>query len=1373
MSSSPSLTASAENFIYEKHDTSKVVLPPHADAISSAVMAIEDGDSSIPSTNHDGKAVRKSKPQPGFSNFWRILSYSNTVDRCLMISGVFFSAGAGAALPLMNVVFGKLVGSFNGYFVPGSNVSKDEFLAGVNQNALYILYLFIAKFVLDYVSIYSFRMTGIRISASIRMAYLVALFKQPISVIDKLPPGSATDSLTTVANTIQIAISDKLAALVQAIALVISAYVIAFTYSWALTLVSSSVILFVFLVYGSIIPLFIKMEHSINESNASASAVAGEVLKSVRTVKSLCAENAVTARYQRLVEQARARGLKKSPLAGAQLAPVFFAIYTNMALTFWFGVKLYSQGSIPDVSVVVIVLFSVLLVVSSLGNVIIPIQGISKAAAASLACFNIIDSPQLKEGGLKAPEAQATSDITFANVRFTYPSRPRTEILKGLNLTIPAGKITALVGPSGCGKSTIVGLIERWYQLSDVNESLPFVEEKKDSTLKSIAELKAEKKAKKEDAKAKKRGEKTTTEVEQEKRDAEAGPIIQNSGHILVGQQVIEALDRKWWRSQIGLVQQEPFLFNETIHNNVARGLIGSQWEDASAVKKQELVEEACKEAFADEFVRRLPDGYQTKVGESGIKLSGGQRQRLAIARSIIKRPAILILDEATSSIDVRGERIVQAALDRVSKNRTTITIAHRLSTIRKADRIVVLKNGTAVEEGTHDELLTHEDGVYADLVLAQHLELGGAGNEQTEGFEQDAKFDADEVVLENIKSKSSKLEDADGAVSIFPINEHGPKGFFSSVGRFLYEQRGHRILYAVILLSALGAGSVFSIQAYLFSHLIVVFQYTGAQLVSAGNFWSLMFFVLALCDGVFLGLIGFCTNSLSVYVSTVYRQEYFESILNKPVSWFDAEDRSSGTLTSRLSNDPQQLQEILGPNMVFPLISVMSILGCIIISFYFGWKLTLVTLFSALPVIVAASFMRIRYEIQFEAFNAKVFAESSKFAAESIGAFRTVAALTLEDTIARQYRTLLDEHVRNAFKRARLAVLIFALSDSLQLCCMALTFWYGGQLLGNHEYDVMQFFIIYIAIVQGGQASGQFLGFGPNVAQATAAANRILAFRGEAEVVYDTYDPLNLSKTNAAGPTTPSEAVEIEFRDVGFTYPTRDTPVYKHLSFTIPRGSYVAFVGPSGCGKTTIISLLARFYSISTGQILLDGIPICDVPLAASRSTCALVSQEPTLFEGTVRENLVLGLPRGASDADIEDACRAAEIHDFITSLPQSYATPLSAGTHASLSGGQKQRLCIARALLRKPKLLLLDEATSSLDSQSESLVQKAIDRVAGSKKVTIVVVAHRLATVQNAGRIVVLGEGGKVLEEGTHVQLVRRRGMYWGMCRAQALDR
>lgn len=333
-------------------ETLEVTLPP-AHGIVDAEAALEGTGSSTPSTTGHAKEVRRSEPQPGFGNFWRILSYSTTVDRYLMAVAVTCSAGAGAALPIMIVVFGQLVGSFNGYFVPGSNTSKDEFLAAVNQNALYIFYIFIAKLLLGYISIYSFRMTGIRISATIRMAYLVALFNQSISVFDKLPPGAATDSLTTVANTIQIAISDKLGVFIQSIALIIAAYVIAFKYSWALTLASSSVILFVFLIYGGITPAYIKVENSINESNSGASAVAGEVLKAVRTVKSLCAENSIMERYAKWTSQAKERGLKKSPLTGAQFAPGFFAVYANMALTFWFGVKLYSQGSISDVGIVV------------------------------------------------------------------------------------------------------------------------------------------------------------------------------------------------------------------------------------------------------------------------------------------------------------------------------------------------------------------------------------------------------------------------------------------------------------------------------------------------------------------------------------------------------------------------------------------------------------------------------------------------------------------------------------------------------------------------------------------------------------------------------------------------------------------------------------------------------------------------------------------------------------------------------------------------------------------------------------------------------------------------------------------------------------
>jgi ABC-type multidrug transport system fused ATPase/permease subunit len=322
-------------------------------------------------------------------------------------------------------------------------------------------------------------------------------------------------------------------------------------------------------------------------------------------------------------------------------------------------------------------------------------------------------------------------------------------------------------------------------------------------------------------------------------------------------------------------------------------------------------------------------------------------------------------LDEATSSLDVRGERLVAAALERASKGRTTIVIAHRMSTIRNADHIVVLKEGSAVEEGTHTELEAKENGVYANLLRAQHVALS---------VQEDANEDQPATLLprdiaEESERKSFSRQEQAQAEGTKPT----PRGFVRSVGVLLYEQRHHRIFYLLILLAAMGAGSAYAFQAYIFSHLIVVFQETGNQLVSGANFWALMIFILAICVGICYGVIGWTSNSLSVYVGTACRQDYFDSVLHKPIAFFDKESHSVGTLTGQLSTDPQQLQEIVGGTMIFPLIAVFNLTSCTIISFVFGWKLTLVIFFAALPVILGAAFFRIRYELVFEAMNAKV----------------------------------------------------------------------------------------------------------------------------------------------------------------------------------------------------------------------------------------------------------------------------------------------------------------------------------------------------------------------------------------------------------------
>ncbi|KAM5432744.1 putative ABC-type xenobiotic transporter [Microsporum ferrugineum] len=1275
----------------------------------------------------DEEQDKKEEEKAPFSNLWRIFSYGSKVDLALMGLAFFCSAGAGVALPLMNIVFGALITDFNDFFLPDSPVSPQQFRDSVNKNVLFIVYLFIGKFVLSYISMFCLRTSGIRISANLRLAYLKALFRQPVAYLDAMPVGRPTDTITASSNLIQAGISDRLAVLVQSAALVVAAYAVAFSRSWSLTLVSSSCLLFILLVYSLVIPFYLRLFKAVEAANERATAVAGEALSSVRTVVACGAQSSLVARHAVHVAEARRRGLQVSPVVGFQLGPTNFAMYCNFALTFWFGVRQFTAGNVSDAGPVATVIFSVIIVVSAVSFIANPIIALSKAISASARYFTVIDELPVIATGIKDVDLAGCGELVFKDVTFAYPTRPGVTILDRLSLVFPTGKVTALVGPSGCGKSTIVALLERWYQLSDQLDHSQETNNGKD------------------------RSGKVTDEKGTDER--------KENGSIMIGPHSIDELDLKWWRSQIGLVQQEPFSFNTSIFRNVAFGLVGSKWEHESEDVQRQLVVEACREAFADEFIDKLPEKYDTVIGENGIKLSGGQRQRLAIARSIIKRPSILVLDEATSAIDVRGERIVQEALDRVSKGRTTITIAHRLSTIKKADKIVVLRKGTAIESGTHEELLARE-GLYHSLVHNQQLDMeDGNGNPVPVGSEHEK--DGSQLTVSRTKSTvASQPDDADPEQGL-TLPEESPKeqSLLDSVGVLLWEQRKYWILYVGVLIGAAGCGAGYSIQSYLFSQLITVFQLTGRKLVERTNFWALMFFVLALAVAFFYFILGWMSMSISTYVSTTYRQEYFDSMIRKPIAFFDKDENSAGSLTSRISSDSTQLQELLGPTMAFPIISVFNVTGCIAISFAFGWKLTLVAIFSAFPLIIIAMFVRVRYEVQFDKMNAAVFEESSQFASEAFGAFRTVTSLTLEDNIADRYAGLLQHHVHSAFVKARVAALIFAASGSLDLPCMALCFWYGGQLLSTHEYDVLQFFVIYIAVVLGGQAAGHFGSISPNLAQAKSAANRIMSIR-----------PLpDDNKSKAV--LDPSEGgVEIEFKSVNFKYPSRDVPVFKNLSFTVGKGQFAALVGPSGCGKTSVISILERFYDYQGGHIRLNGTELSSLDLKPYRQGLSLVSQEPTLYQGTIRDNITLGVdPESVTTEQVHQACRDAEIHDFISSLPDGYNTEVGQKGLA-LSGGQKQRICIARALIRNPQLLLLDEATSSLDSESEKLVQAAIERTAKGR--TVLVVAHRLATVQNADVIFVFGDGG-IVESGSHHSLLKKRGVYYQMCESQALDR
>lgn len=336
------------------------------------------------------------------------------------------------------------------------------------------------------------------------------------------------------------------------------------------------------------------------------------------------------------------------------------------------------------------VFFAIIFGAMSLSHMAPEAQAVSVGRAAAAKVFATIDRvppiDSADEGGAK-PE-KVVGRITFEDVVFNYPARPDVPILTGLNLDVAPGTNAALVGASGSGKSTVVSLVERFYD-----------------------------------------------------------PL---SGAVKLDGTDIKALNLKWLRQQIGLVQQEPCLFSTTIRNNVAHGLIGSRFENETEDEKFRRVQEACMKANAHSFIEKLPQGYDTLVGERGFLLSGGQKQRIAIARAIVSDPRILLLDEATSALDTQSEALVQDALDKAAAGRTTITIAHRLSTIRDADQIYVIGNGGVLERGTHAQLLAGPEGPYAQLVNAQKLkgqdpdrEASGRDDKVPEGLMTEAEVEA------------------------------------------------------------------------------------------------------------------------------------------------------------------------------------------------------------------------------------------------------------------------------------------------------------------------------------------------------------------------------------------------------------------------------------------------------------------------------------------------------------------------------------------------------------------------------------------------------------------------------------------------------
>uniref|UniRef100_A0A663EMC8 ABC-type xenobiotic transporter n=1 Tax=Aquila chrysaetos chrysaetos TaxID=223781 RepID=A0A663EMC8_AQUCH len=801
-------------------------------------------------------------------------------------------------------------------------------------------------------------------------------------------------------------------------------------------------------------------------------------------------------------------------------------------------------------------------------------------------------------------------------------------------------------------------------------------------------------------------------------------------GEITLDGQDIRTLNVKWLRENIGIVSQEPVLFATTIAENIRYGR-----EDISDAE----IEQAAKEANAFDFISRLPDKFNTMVGERGAQLSGGQKQRIAIARALARNPKILLLDEATSALDTQSESVVQAALDKARTGRTTIVIAHRLSTIRTADTIAGFEKGIVVEQGTHSELMLQK-GVYYSLVMQQVRE--NDGNDLVEELTLQDRFE--ESVISgrgSIRRRSSRYK-SKRCSSKKQSSENLPVVPYS---RILALNKPEWLYVLLGVIAAAVSGGVHPAFAVIFGKIIGV---NPEKRNKNTLVLSLMFLLLGVITLAAYIIQGFMFGKSGEILTMRLRSLSFRALLQQEVGWYDDQKNAVGVLLTRLATDASQVKGATGSRLGLMTMTVFTLLTAIVIAFVYGWQLTLLIL-ACIPFVIATNAARVSSVSGHAAKDQKALEEAGRISTESVENIRTVASLTREENFLILGDILGGEALQKCHN-------LKMLKNSILKVCF--TQEKQGIVLPEMNDALSFIFRVFSSIMFAAMNVGQSASLAPDFGKARMSAQRIFQLLDRKPQI-DSYSEEGEKLSDFEG--------SIEFRNVHFVYPTRpEVQVLQGLNVKVNKGQTLALVGSSGCGKSTSIQLLERFYDPVEGQVLADGFDTRSLHLQWLRSRLGLVSQEPILFDCSIAENIRYGdNSRVVSQEEIEEAAKAANIHTFIEKLPEKYNTRVGEkGTQ--LSGGQKQRIAIARALVRNPAILLLDEATSALDTESEKIVQKALDNARQGR--TCIVIAHRLTTVQTADIIAVI-QNGRVVEQGTHSQLLAKEGHYYALVNAQ----
>ncbi|CAF4646223.1 unnamed protein product [Rotaria sp. Silwood1] len=1078
--------------------------------------------------------------------FLSLFRFANRTEVFYMMIGSIAALAHGAAFPLMLLIFGNLTDIFTGrtFDLCSKNLTEYDqfceegvmltpenfyneimkcnltaanltlpnidFLGNIRQQSIWLTIMGCATIVVGYFQVSLWSVACERQTRRLRETLFRSILNKEIAYFDTHKTGQLSTRLTEDVSKVHDGIGDKVGSALQFIAAFFAGLILGLIRGWKLTLVILSVSP---LLFGSAY-IFTRITATMTSQElkayAKAGAIAEEVFSSIRTVFAYNGATYELKRYEKHLRSAKLSGIRKGGLNGMLMGGIFCLIFCTYALGFWYGAKLVRDEGF-SIGGILIVFFSIITAVFSLGQAAPHLQSVAQARGAAFTLWNIIDTPSTIT--INHPDSvtkkKLIGDIKFTNVHFSYPSRSDVPVLSELSFTAQSGQTTALVGSSGCGKSTCVQLLQRFYDPID--------------------------------------------------------------GSVEIDDMPVSQYNLGWLRGHIGVVSQEPILFQTTIKENILFGKMNAT---------QDEVEQAAKMANAHDFIMELPDKYGTLVGERGAQLSGGQKQRIAIARALIRNPRILLLDEATSALDRESESVVQDALDRASKGRTTIVIAHRLSTIVNASKIVVLDKGSVIEEGNHKTLMD-ERGVYYGLVEAQNLHVD----------EKDGKIDEDDdtpaiytyerkrTMSDHLRrgtdTSAEKIEMTDKTNQIDITTEYtGPSPFFT----MLKMNRPELTIIIFACLSCLCNGGIQPAFGVILSKVIAVFQMCDKNVQER----RILMYVLLFMGLGFLMLFTMFFQSFLFAISGEnltqrLRAKIFQTLLKQDITYFDQPENNTGALCTRLATEASDVQGATGIRIGTMLQNIANLGVGIILAFIYGWSLTLLML-AFVPFMIVAGFLQMYLMTGFANKDKKALEDAGKIAVEAISNIRTVAQLTKEKHFGDEYCKLLEFPFRNSLKRAHIYGILFSISDSIMFFAQAALFTFGAWRVEQGAMTFENIMLVMNCILFGAMAVGQTASMSPDYSKAIASSKKIL-------ILFNRRPTINNSST--VGKELKNFNGQIDLNNLDFHYPNRqEVQVLKKFNLKIAPYEQVALVGSSGCGKSTIIQLLEHFYDPTGGQI-------------------------------------------------------------------------------------------------------------------------------------------------------------------------------------------